>query len=59
MNDRKQKVMIQRQLSSPQYITASVPQGLILGPLLFILFVNELLLEVSRNSVKIYTDDTT
>jgi len=59
MNDRKQKVMIQRQLSSPQYITASVPQGSILGLLLFILFVNDLPLEVSKNTVKIYTDDTT
>ena len=51
--------MIQRQLSSPQYITASVPQGSILGPLLFILFVNDLPLEVSKNTVKMYTDDTT
>ena len=34
LKDPKQKVMIQRQLWSPQSITASVPQGLILSPLL-------------------------
>ena len=59
LNDRKQKVMIQRRLSSPQSITAGVPQGSILGPLLFILFVNDLPLDVSKSTVKIYADDTT
>ena len=51
--------MIQRRLSSPQSITAGVPQGSILGPLLFILFVNDLPLDVSKSTVKIYADDTT
>ena len=51
--------MIQRRLSSPQSITAGVPQGSILGPLLFILFVNDLPLDVTKSTVKIYADDTT
>ena len=59
LKDGKQKVMIQRRLSSPQSITAGVPQGSILGPLLSILFVNDLPLDVSKSHVKIYADDTT
>ena len=51
--------MIQTRLSSPQSITAGVPQGSILGPLLFILFVNDLPVDVSKSTVKIYADDTT
>ena len=54
LKDPKQKVMIQRQLSSPQSIKASVPQGSILSPLLSILFLNDLPLEVSRSTVEIY-----
>ena len=53
----KHKVMIQRQLSSPQSITAGDPQGSILGPLLFILFVNDLPLDLP--TVEIYGYDTT
>ena len=51
--------MIQRRLSSPHSITAGVPQGSILGPLLFILFTNDLPLDVSKSTVKIYAEDTT
>ena len=51
--------MIQRRLSSPQSITAGVSQGSILGPLLFIRFVNYLPLEVSKSTIEIYADDTT
>ena len=54
LKDPKHKVTIQRQLSSPQSITPSVPQGSILSPLLCILFLNDLPLEVSRSTVEIY-----
>ena len=40
-------------------IMYGVPRGSDLGPLLFITFVNDLPLAVSRSIVDIYADDTT
>ena len=43
-------------LSEPLGIHSSVPQGSILGPALFLLFVNDLPL-VLKNNIGIYGDD--
>ena len=45
-------------LSEPLVIHFSVPQGSILGPALFLLFINDLPL-VLKNNIGIYGDDST
>ena len=42
LNDRKQYVLIDNQKSSEKIIEYGIPQGSILGPLLFLIYVNDL-----------------
>ena len=56
--DRKQVVSFNGSLSTPAFISTGVPQGSILGPLLFLMFINDLHSVVSSKSV-MFADDTT
>jgi hypothetical protein len=58
LKDRKQAVFIERTLSSMSYINHGVPQGSILGPLLFVLFINDLPLALKYSFIHMYADDT-
>ena len=58
LSNRKQRVKIDKVQSQYKNITIGVPQGTILGPLLFILYVNDLLMEMPKDSVISYADDT-
>ncbi len=56
---RKQRVCIAAVQSAWSDIRRGVPQGSILGPLLFTLYVNDLPWAVMQGKVKQYADDTT
>ena len=59
LDNRTQRVCIGNTLSSESVITRGVPQGSILGPLLFILFINDLPLQNLNVNIDMYADDTT
>ena len=59
LSDRSLKVVINGQASEARSINAGVPQGSLLGPTLFLLFINDLPKHIISSLVTIYADDTT
>ena len=59
LSGRQQFVSIDGQRSDSLLIKQGVPQGSVLGPILFLLFVNDIPLHLTNSTVDIYADDTT
>ena len=57
LSDRTQFVNVNGACSGPNKVTSGVPQGSVLGPTLFIYYINDLPLDIDCK-VKIFADDT-
>jgi hypothetical protein len=57
LTNRRQRVVISNSKSSWGTLSAGVPQGSILGPLLFLIFINDIVLDL-QSSVNLFADDT-
>ena len=57
LSNRKQRVVLNGQVSTWTSVNAEIPQGFILGPFLFLIYINDLS-ENSSPNVKLFADNT-
>jgi hypothetical protein len=56
LSERKQRVALQGVFSSYRSVTSGVPQGSVLGPALFLLFINDIS-DTLTSTIRLYADD--
>ena len=57
--NRQQLTKINNSTSEPYKVILGVPQGSILGPLFFFIYINDLIYYINDASAKQFADDTT
>lgn len=58
LSNRSHKVLLNNEFSTLQNVKSGVPQGSILGPMLFILYTSDILTSVRNCKIQAYADHT-
>ena len=58
LSNSKQKVLLEGEMSSEKDVLSAVPQGTVLGPLLFLTYINDLPDCVASSETKLFADDS-
>ena len=59
LSGRSQRVLVEGNVSSPRPVLSGVPQGTVLGPLLFLVYINDINEGLSHGTkIKLFADDS-
>ena len=57
LTNREQIVVVNQEASEPLPVCSGIPQGTVLGPLLFLAFINDMPISVTSSKIRLFADD--